>query len=424
LCEPKIMNEDKPVGRGVTGRPALPWQSARARRRAAERVRNVAIIAGSVLVWSSWNELRMPVTGSVAMAVLEVAGIVLAVLMSRKIPATGLPPSRKVSSQGLARRAALAAHRAPRGVHAARRARHRLRPAVSHRAVKTTAVTVLAVIAAASGAAHTSASTVPRTTPLGMVLQPSLYRLEQAGLTPALEQEAFAAPGITGADGSTVTTLVPPNAEVFKSYGALKNALANGLPKGTVWVVLDLEHWKATPLWQQEKPTYTEHLAWKLVHYTYHSLGLKLVNTPAVDLLTSMGYKQTMTNYLNVVSYGIKGLAAGAARYGNAIDIQAQRWERLTGTTKGTYGWLVTKANAQAKAQRSSVRVLAGLSTCADGVPTNETKQTLATQTASDLLTDYQDTSVAGYWLNIPVWPNCPDGNASAGVKFVENVYE
>ena len=62
------------------------------------RVRNVAITAGSALVWSSWNDLRRPVAGSVAMVVLQVTGIVLAVLMSRKIPATGLPEARKAGT--------------------------------------------------------------------------------------------------------------------------------------------------------------------------------------------------------------------------------------------------------------------------------------------------------------------------------------
>jgi hypothetical protein len=59
-------------------------------------VRNIAIIAGSVLVWSSWNDLRRPVAGSIAMAVMQFTGIVFAVLMSRNIPATGSPEARKV----------------------------------------------------------------------------------------------------------------------------------------------------------------------------------------------------------------------------------------------------------------------------------------------------------------------------------------
>jgi hypothetical protein len=59
-------------------------------------IRNIAITAGSVLVWSSWNDLRRPVAGSVAMAVLQATGIMFAVLMSRKIPAIGLPEARMV----------------------------------------------------------------------------------------------------------------------------------------------------------------------------------------------------------------------------------------------------------------------------------------------------------------------------------------
>ena len=61
-------------------------------------VRNIAITAGSVLVWSSWNDLRRPTAGSVAMAVLQVTGIMFAVLMSRKIPANGLPEAGNVPS--------------------------------------------------------------------------------------------------------------------------------------------------------------------------------------------------------------------------------------------------------------------------------------------------------------------------------------
>ena len=64
-------------------------------------IRNIAITAGSVLVWSSWTELRSPVTGSVvAMAVLQVAGIALAVLMSLRVPAAGLQPAGRASPPG------------------------------------------------------------------------------------------------------------------------------------------------------------------------------------------------------------------------------------------------------------------------------------------------------------------------------------
>ena len=69
-------------------------------------IRNIAITAGSVLVWSSWTELRSPATGSVvAMAVLQVAGIALAVLMSLRVPAAGLQPAGERRPQGATRSA-------------------------------------------------------------------------------------------------------------------------------------------------------------------------------------------------------------------------------------------------------------------------------------------------------------------------------
>jgi hypothetical protein len=57
-------------------------------------IRNIAITAGSVLVWSLWTDLRSAVTGPViAMAVLQVGAIALAVVMCRRMPAAGLPPA-------------------------------------------------------------------------------------------------------------------------------------------------------------------------------------------------------------------------------------------------------------------------------------------------------------------------------------------
>jgi hypothetical protein len=75
---------------------AFPGVNGLTKRRLC--VRNIAITAGSVLVWSSWNDLRRPVAGSVAMAVVQVSGIVLAMLMSLTIPAKVLPEARKAPS--------------------------------------------------------------------------------------------------------------------------------------------------------------------------------------------------------------------------------------------------------------------------------------------------------------------------------------
>ncbi len=269
-----------------------------------------------------------------------------------------------------------------------------------------------------------SASTMPRTTPVGMAGDHDLQNLEAVtGFQgSSLEQEAFGAPGLLGPyDGYPVSGLaIPANMVIFRSYGTLKTALAdNALPAGTTWVGLDLEAWPGTPRWQQKRPTYTERLADTVVH----AYGLKLINMPGVDLLPGLGDKQTMGNYLDVESDHVKGLAAGAARYGDAVDIQAQRWDRIVGTGTLHYGWLVNRAASQARHANPDVLVLAGLSTCAQGVPTNVPAEQVAKQQASMLLADYEETGVDGYWLNVPHWNRCPTGNAQSGVDFLQNIY-
>ncbi|HUA43105.1 MAG TPA: hypothetical protein VMA32_16145 [Streptosporangiaceae bacterium] len=269
-----------------------------------------------------------------------------------------------------------------------------------------------------------NASTVPRTTPVGMVGDQDLQNLEAVtGFRgSSLEWEAFGAPGLVGPyDDHPVSGLaIRANMVMFRSYGTLKTALADhALPRGTTWVGLDLEAWPGTPLWQRKRPTFTESLAETVVH----AYGLRLINMPGVDLLPSLGDKLTMDDYLDVHSDHVKGLAAGAAKYGDAVDIQAQRWERRVGTRSLHYAWLVKKAASQALHANPSVLVLAGLSTCPQGVPTNVAASQVAQQQASMLLADYEETNVDGYWLNVPDWASCPTGNAQSGVDFLQNIY-
>jgi hypothetical protein len=291
-----------------------------------------------------------------------------------------------------------------------------------------TGIAVLAAVVLDLGGlalAHAAGgSTVPRSAPLGMTGDQDLQNLEAVtGFRgSALEQEAFGPPGLLGpySDFPVSGLAIPANMLIFRSYGSLKTMLAdNALPAGTTWIGLDLEAWSGTPLWQQRRPTYTESLAETVVH----AYGLKLINMPGVDLLPGLGDKQTMDNYLDVESDGVQGLAAGAARYGDAVDIQAQRWERAVGTSTQHYAWLVSKAASQASHANSTVQVLAGLSTCPQGVPTDAPAGQAAAQQASILLTDYEQTGVDGYWLNVPDWNSCPTGNPQSGIDFLQNIY-
>jgi hypothetical protein len=261
-------------------------------------------------------------------------------------------------------------------------------------------VAASAAIAVLLVAAHAAACCVPRTAPIGMAQTADLARMEQAGISSSLEAQAFGSPGLIGpySQDTTVTSAVRPDMVIYTSYGTLSREIGS-LPSSVTWVGLDLERWSLTPSWQQRNPARAEYLAEQVAH-AHHKL---LVNTPAVDLLSSMGHPQSQYWYLRT------GLAASAARYGDAVVIQAQRWD----ANAGNYGWFVGKAAAQARAAHRGVHVMAGLSTCAGNVPVS----------ASVLLAAYQATHVYGYWLNVPVWPACPTGNPQAAIGFLHQIY-
>jgi hypothetical protein len=228
--------------------------------------------------------------------------------------------------------------------------------------------------------------------------------MEGAGLTPSLEKEAFSAPGLSGSywQGPVTDQIIQPNMVMFTSYATLKDNVAS-LPSTVTWVALDLERWDQTPLWQQRNPAHAEQLAWQVAQ----AYGKKLINTPAVSLLSSMGYKVTQANYLKAK------LAYYASKYGNAAEIQAQRYDQAP----TSYAAFVKQASAQAlagaKAGSHPANILAGLSTCAANAPIS----------AQQLDADYSQTNVWGWWLNVPTWPACPDGNPSSAIGFLENVY-
>jgi hypothetical protein len=84
------------------------------------------------------------------------------------------------------------------------------------------------------------------------------------------------------------------------------------------------------------------------------------------------------------------GLAAGAARYSDVIDIQAQG----AITNRTTYKQFVQAAAAQARKASPRVRVIAGLSTNPSGQHVTPAEFSAAFYAVRPY--------VDGYWLNIP----------------------
>lgn len=178
--------------------------------------------------------------------------------------------------------------------------------------------------------------------------------------------------------------------EAFASYAAMASAFQNNaIVPGEKAILYDNEAWSLTPLGEQQHPALYEKRAANLVH----SADLLFISAPALDLVKVIepGCSPFWRCYLHL------GVAAGAARYADVFDVQAQSLENDT----ATYADFVELAAAQARSANPGVAVLAGLSTDPNGAGT--TKSAILAAIAATRHT------VDGYWFNIPTTSvHCP----------------
>ncbi len=166
----------------------------------------------------------------------------------------------------------------------------------------------------------------------------------------------------------------------------------NKLPTGTKAILYDDESWSYTPRVQQQDPAYYYKLAGQLAH----SHGLKLIATPALDLIkvlnpSSKGNVQATSSYLK------DNLAKEIASYADIYEIQSQRLIQ----NQTLFNNFINQSAKQAKTANSNIAVLAGVSTCA-GSPTYQQLAQAIKNSAN---------TVNGWWLNVPgsspSSPNC-----------------
>jgi hypothetical protein len=266
---------------------------------------------------------------------------------------------------------------------------------------------------ATAGTSHTSTAAAPTIT--WVIEAHAITLLQQAGASQSLLQKAFGnthsyEPGVS----SGSTPLGVPTAS-YDSYTAIKQAFAsNALPGRFRAVLLDLEHWKFTPVNEQDNPAKYEKLAAKLVHsHKVDGHPMLLITTPAVDLV--LAHCSCSTGNSMRQHYLSADIAGGAARYADIIDIQAQSVERSV----RDFTTFVSKAAKQARAANKKVVVIAGLST------DNGSQEVYAYQ----LLDAYKAVRkiVAGYWLNIPgpgpFCPKCGGPFPAPAVTFLKDIY-
>jgi hypothetical protein len=178
----------------------------------------------------------------------------------------------------------------------------------------------------------------------------------------------------------------------FTSYADIRNALSSGaVPAGIKAIMYDSENWSFTPVAEQLDPA----LYYKLAAQRVHQASLIFIAVPATDLVTSIEPGFTGGKYSEFVRLGIPG---AAAQYADVYEVQAQGSEM----SLALFADFVSRASAQAKNANPEVSVLAGIST-------NPTGQTVTSDQLFAAVRATLNTSVSGYWLNIPAAsPYCP----------------
>jgi hypothetical protein len=189
----------------------------------------------------------------------------------------------------------------------------------------------------------------------------------------------------------------------FASAAALESAVDAGkVPSGTFGVLYDPEAWVFTPLAEQRNPVQAATAAAAVAH----AHGLRLIVTPAIDLATVLDPNGTGPQWRQFLDLGLIGRLAKVA---DVVELQAQSLEQHT----GVYTAFVHAAAAQARAARSGIDLLAGLSTNPPG-PAIDAKELTADIQATRPLVD-------GYWLNVPGHGvQCPTCHAAQPEMAVE----
>lgn len=165
--------------------------------------------------------------------------------------------------------------------------------------------------------------------------------------------------------------------------GANTTAAIRAAHKPAHLILLDIEHWRFTPVAEQLHPV----AAYRAAYRHVHDRRKLLIATPAFDLIRALRphfHGRIYPEFLRL------GLARKIARYADIYEIQAQGAENNT----PLYRWIVRAVARQVHVGNPHAVVLAGLSTGPSGQHV----------TARKLYQDVRATRrfVGGYWMNIP----------------------
>lgn len=168
----------------------------------------------------------------------------------------------------------------------------------------------------------------------------------------------------------------------FASYAKLRAVLdAGALPPGIKAVLYDPEDWPFTPVDEQQQLAENAQAVASLAH----AHGLIFVDTPAQDLVNTLGRNPGETTTQAVLRHQIPAIAA---TYADVVDLQVQGNE----PNYTNYLASVTAYASQARAANPHVTLFAGLATNPGGQLVTPDQITQAAIEAQP--------QVSGYWLN------------------------
>jgi hypothetical protein len=189
--------------------------------------------------------------------------------------------------------------------------------------------------------------------------------------------------------GASVSGLSATSVQGYKSYAQFSSDIANHvIPSTTKWVTYDNESWTQTPLDESQHPAHYMQAFAGLAHQH----GLKVIETPARDLMDVKGGDCVVQKGEAAETAYIRCGIAAAAQYADIYEIQAQALQPSVSAYKN----FVTATVAQVKAKQPSITVMAGLTTDRGDA-------------ASQIFANWQatHTQVSGYWMNTttPTFP-------------------
>jgi hypothetical protein len=191
----------------------------------------------------------------------------------------------------------------------------------------------------------------------------------------------------------------------FTDADALVKAVDSGaLQPGVGAVVLDIESWQFSPAAQRQDPG----AAYTRAATVAHAHGLKLLATPAMDLVSDMGRQPSETVSAAYLRLGVATLAGAHA---DVFELQSQGLE----FDPQRFAALLKSVDVQVRAVNPSVVFFGGVSTNPSGRRATAEQMVSAVQAAGSI--------ASGYWLNDPssgaYCPKCSGPYPAVAVTFL-----